>query len=390
MRQLLTLICLVLLLSACNAVAGPAGEPHLSWELAVHGSVMVRPDNSLLLCSGQSFVNISTEGKTSSTDFKNPVESGPDNPALQELLQQQGMNQLIKVDNEHYLSSAGNMGWLVSGTAQQSVIGLSIPVGLDAGPSGNLSDNFDKCVVDGRSVVLYESQFAQAYDDLGQPLWQFAADSGSYLLSSTDGQRMLLASRNGSLYCLNVDGQAIWQQRGCFQTISMGDRLVMLDTHGNVVCLNWDGDELWQRGMAHADFTMLLSEPRSPLCVVRSDLELIALDREGTLVWQRTLTDKHNGTHFISPDGYVFIWRMDRSPRGGLLGQRLEGSTRHDSLWTCIDPSGNDLWRSTELPSHNGNFLPGYGGRLLVYVRKKGMLRCYDPAAAQASGFSSP
>ena len=380
--------CLLLLsLLLCSCFEQPADTLQLSWTLDCYGAVELQPDNSLRIYHGQGFIDVLADGSASGSTFGDASIIGS---GLPDLLKQQGLNQLFCGEKGDRVLSAAGQGWLMTGEAEPAPVSLPRPAEVRFGPHGMLSDNFGKCLLEGQPVILYDGQFAQAYTRTGQPAWQFTAEVGSAMLPSADGHHLAVFSSSGGLYVLDGSGQVLWQRRGCYFVQSLGDRLVMLDASAELLCLGWDGSILWQHSPQSGNYYQLLSDPRSPLFVMRQDLQLTAFDRAGQLVWQRPLTDLQTGAYYMSPDGYVFIWRIDWRNGNGLLGQRIEGGPKHDSLWTCIDPQGRELWRYTKMPSHHGNYLPGYGGRLYIYDDKYGKLQSFDPLPPDTSATIEP
>ena len=82
-------------------------------------------------------------------------------------------------------------------------------------------------------------------------LWTFAGRAPLRATPLADGERIILAGGDGTLWSLGLDGTLHWQYHGPAPFLTPALRIeqgiVALDREGRVIALDRDGKELWRQ-----------------------------------------------------------------------------------------------------------------------------------------------
>ncbi|MCB1216804.1 PQQ-like beta-propeller repeat protein [bacterium] len=109
----------------------------------------------------------------------------------------------------------------------------------------------DSCrLLEEQVLVTARDQSLVSFNYSGDKQWQFLMGAPARLLFDDQHQRILLASMDGNLYCLNLQGELLWQQpSGGHQADLLPDGMIVHPgLEGGIHCRDADGKLLWEYG----------------------------------------------------------------------------------------------------------------------------------------------
>ncbi|MEZ5339585.1 MAG: PQQ-binding-like beta-propeller repeat protein [bacterium] len=109
----------------------------------------------------------------------------------------------------------------------------------------------DSCrLLEEQVLVTARDQSLVSFDYGGDEQWRFLMGAPARLLLDDQNQQILLASMDGNLYCLNLQGELLWQQPSGGQQADLlpDGRIVHSGLEGGIHCLDAVGKLLWDYG----------------------------------------------------------------------------------------------------------------------------------------------
>ncbi|RPI28619.1 MAG: hypothetical protein EHM61_04465 [Acidobacteria bacterium] len=213
-------------------------------------------------------------------------------------------------------------------------------------------------------------------------LWTFQAD-GSIAASpvvSPDGT-IYLASTDGHLYALTLDGSRKWEfaaGESLFATPSLdsGGRLYFGDLDGWFYCLSSDGVLQWKYQLPGGTDRRILGSPAitpdGSSYVTAWSNELYSFGPEGNLRWRAPLNGLPSSAPALDGEGNVYLACLDLENPSALAIQRFSASSPTPD-WTFQEALGSSSNRIISAPAidtgRNRLYIgvcAGSGGRLIA------------------------
>ncbi len=222
-----------------------------------------------------------------------------------------------------------------------------------------LGDTLDATPAFGGGMVFLQTWSREVYalDAVtGDTRWRF-----DYSPSRADDHRqgsllvvndmVLVPAWNGTLFALDAaTGTRIWSfnagQPLRAQPAFAGDRVYLASGDGSLTVLDLDGQMIWQKSLSSPLLRSPLLTPQGVMVTSRDGL-LVCFDFDGQIIWQRELDEPCYYGSAVYDSGVIYL------------------ATAGNGLWKLDAQSGEIVWRVTLAgPSYASPLLDG--GRLFV------------------------
>ena len=375
----------VILLSCCLMLPACSPSPQqgrLLWQNKLPGTVQLQPDNGMLYYDGSSFTLLDADLQSLASRSAIPG-TGAAGSFTQMMFSISYTTPMYEGPAGMFLCNSYGQYQLVNRDKPLELITLESPLTGENASTGILRNSAGlMCFLAGRALVLQQYQLLVAYDLRGRQLWQFMADDSSVMYPSAAGDRLLVASRIGNVYCLDADGNLLWQRTGSYMSTGLGKQLLLADQlSGGLLCLDWDGKEIWQREFPAGALVQVLSgNAACGRALVNLPGRLLCLDGSAATLWQASVPEEGRSSLLLADDGYAFQL-YEHYGSSGILGGRIARRAGRQAQWTCYTPAGQRMWVFNNVPDYADGAVAGSQGHLFMSDLNSREFSCYGPPA---------